>query len=201
MKKTISNYISLAIILFLLQGCSAAMVPYTNDPLEIMNWSMELTSRGRSIGARNMMLGTWNKIDKNDTELVATYYRTKAYLISSSYYQRSREHDIKSEKITWNTEVDGNLDDAEKCYLKARSLFIDVNSFYNASHTSYLLSKFYKQTKNEIAQCQALKETKRLHLLGKSGDPKDGTEVATTGNTNSFEEHINNELAAIFCIK
>lgn len=167
MKKTISSYISLAIVLFLLQGCSPSFDLYSEDPLERTNWSLDLSAHGRALPARKMLLGTWDKIDQNDIVLVAKYYLAKAYLITSTSYQHYREYYIQSEQ-DWNTEVDGDFEDAEAIYLKARSLFIDANSFDNASSTSYLLSKFYKDTKNKFAQCRALEESKRLHLLHKS---------------------------------
>ena len=192
--KIVRYYIILTFFILFIQGCSAAFVPYINDPKEKIEWSIHLTSVNRPLAARRILLGTFDKIDNNNLELLASYYRAKAYLIASNDNQIHRNN-----TASWTENIDGNTNEAEELYFKAISLFVEVEQLYEASNTSYLLSFFYKNKKNVRKQCHALKESLRLHLLGKENDPKKAEEVKTTYNTKSFEEFLNNQIIESKC--
>lgn len=191
-KKT---YICLSLVILLLAGCSAAFVPYTNDPLKKIEWTLHLTSVDRPLVSRRFLLGVKDQIDKNDKDIMAHFNRAVAYMISSKEYQRYRAY----YKTEWISDIDGDSFEAEELYLSAISMFTELNLYYEASNTSWLLSKLYKQLSRYNQQCLAIHNSKKYHFIGKHNDPEKAEGVILDKKGTPFDVFLDNLLKENNC--
>lgn len=171
----------------LLGGCLAAFVPYTDDPLELSEYALHLSSIERPLAARRMLFMAKGKIDINDHKLMAHFYRANAYMISTNEYQL-----YKSSRTEWNTELDGDLTKSEKLYEKAINLFKRIESYYDISNTYWLLSNVYKKQDRHQEQCNAINKSLEFHLIGKSKDPNKGMSLALEDKKTPFDVFLKN---------
>ncbi|MGR6874964.1 hypothetical protein ACU6U9_22370 [Pseudomonas sp. HK3] len=124
--------------LIILQGCSAALVPYTSDPDKKLSYAYSLMNQGRIHPAERLGKESLNDFTELNNEFgmaeshvfLASLYKGTANATNPKFHVKFPDHDPKNGKAILHA-------------TKAIELFTKLNKLMQVSKTQFVLANFY----------------------------------------------------------
>ncbi|HCM1290403.1 hypothetical protein ACJO1Z_23050 [Vibrio parahaemolyticus] len=154
----------ISLITFLLLGCAAAGIPYTNDPMTKLNYAYQLMgSQGRGLAAEKLGLEALTELEKsNDIYGVAEahiflglFYKNRSYREHKDFYEKHNEYDPTASKSIKHFELAAKAFEEDGDYWGvSKALFAMGNAYLTDNDKLLGCSKFtqslevYKSDKN-----------------------------------------------------
>ena len=194
MKKLI-HFLAYSLLFSLFLGCSAALIPYTDNPYKLINQSFHLTASDRISVARRLLIKATSKIENNDPALQAYAKRANAFLLTSRIYQNERNRHLNQ----YNDSIDGKTSKAEPLYLEAIEIFTNLQMDYEASDTALLLALYYKGIWKYQKLCEAVKISKAHYQIANHKGLQKPIGPIVPANEVSFEKALEKMIKKYHC--
>jgi tetratricopeptide (TPR) repeat protein len=153
----------LLIILLLIVGCSAALVPYTSDPSKKIDQAYALMDSGRPLPAEKLIDDALEIYQKEGNELgIAEVYHTYGNLYKTGiYYSSSR---VSERRVKTKEEAVGY-------FQKAVDLYLNHNDFIGAAKCQFGIGQVYWVVGKKTEACAALDDSLASYNKAKERDP------------------------------
>jgi len=173
----------ISLFLIFLQGCSAALVPYTSDPNKKLSYAYSLLNQDRPFPAERL----GKESLKDFTDLNDKYGMAEAHTFMASLYKQysivknPRFHvsypdfDPKNGKVFFHAH-------------KAIDLFLELDQRTQISKVQFVLANFYLVLNNTIKGCELYDQSIVNYQKGISKDPTTG--FAISDNFRNFPEMV-----------
>jgi tetratricopeptide (TPR) repeat protein len=125
-------------VLVILQGCSAALVPYTSDPDQKLSYAYSLSNQGRIHPAKRLGEEALADYSEYNNEFgmaeshvfLAGLYKANANATNPKFYVNQPDYDPKNGKAVFHAN-------------KAIELFSKLNELTSVAKTQFVLANFY----------------------------------------------------------
>jgi tetratricopeptide (TPR) repeat protein len=155
--------LSIVLLLIVLAGCSAALVPYTSDPSKKLDQAYALMDAGRPLPAENLIDDALAIYQKEANELgMAEAYHTYANLYMSDIYYtfpRVSERRVKTKA------------QAVDYFQKALVLYEKHNDYIGATKCLYGMGHVYEMVGNRTDACKSYSESLATYNKAVERDP------------------------------
>lgn len=170
--------IILLIIVYITSGCSAALVPYTNDPYTKLQQACELIDLGRAIPAEKLTkdaLGIFKKKGDKLGEaeayfLLGNFYKSQAYSNYEDFY--------KNNKLEYTPCCEKSIEN----YRFAVQVYKEIGDYMGVAKSYFAMGNAYGVDKNISEQCQMFK--KSIAAFRKAKELKEGQQKFQIRNPN-----------------
>lgn len=179
------------IFLLILQGCAAALVPLTNDPIEKLNWATELyNNQGRPLPAERLIIEAIDICNEsNDTSCLGFAYIEYAFFFSSWSVEKWQKHYKESGFFDKTATFENRHAKSRGYFEKAISKFKDAKK-YDALTNAYfsLGANYHHTTKNHKKECESYVKSLEYNLLNLKANP--AADVYLPDGYTSYKEYI-----------
>ena len=138
----------ISIITMLLLGCSAAGVPYTNDPMTKLDYAYQLMgTQGRGLAAERLGLQALSDLEKDQNiygiaeahTFLGLFYKNQSYRFHKNFYEKHNEYDPTTAKSIEHFklaalafEKDGDFWGVSKALFSMGNAYVIDDDFRNA---------------------------------------------------------------------
>jgi tetratricopeptide (TPR) repeat protein len=173
-----------AVAIIVLQGCAAALVPYTSDPDKKLSYAYSLMNQGRIHPAERLGKESLNDFTELKDEFgmaeshvfLASLYKGTANATNPKFHVKFPDHDPKNGKVILHG-------------TKAIELFIILNDFTQVSKTQFVLANFYLGQDLKEEGCNLYDESINNYNKGIALDPSTGF-VISNPNFKNFPDMV-----------
>lgn len=171
-------------ILLILQGCSAALVPYTSDPDKKLSYAYSLMNQERIHPAERLGKEALNDFSELNNEFgmaeshvfLASLYKGTASATNPKFHVKFPDHDPKNGKAILHAE-------------KAIELFEKLNELTQVSKTQFVLANFYIVQESKDEGCKLYEASLANYKKGIDINPNTGFHI-NNPNYKDFPEMV-----------
>jgi len=157
---------SVILLVFLLFGCSSAIVSSTNDSkVKLLN-ALQLLKNNRPVPAQELIMQSLAHYENNNDEIGQAH----AHKVYGQFYMSDTYHSHK-DYFKKNHAYDGTYEKAVVHHRKALDLFANNKDFFQASNSALNLAGTYQRQKKRQKACEAFDLSLELHKKGKELHP------------------------------
>ena len=178
-------------VLLILTACSAAGVPYTNDPFQKLQYATELYDKyNRPLPAQRMIFEALETFKQNNNEFgIAKAYRTYAFFLQSpavgKFEPAYRKSGFKDKTVNFDNRYKKAIEYFEKTasIYKKLAKYDQLSNIYLSMSSNYFLVQ-----NNNLKACNYLDKSLNSHLNHKKNNPDD--KVFTHSKFKTFSGYI-----------
>lgn len=151
------------LIVLLLLGCSAAMVPYTSDPSKKLDQAYALMDAGRPLPAENLIdeaLAIYQK-EGNEIGMAEAYHAYGNLYKTNVYYTFPR---VSERRVKTKEEAVGY-------FQKALDLYVKNNDYIGVAKCQFGMGQVYWVVGKKTEACTTLDESLASYNKAKERDP------------------------------
>ena len=181
MKVRIGLFVS---ILIILQGCSAALVPYTSDPDKKLSYAYSLMNQDRVHPAERLGMESLKEFSELNNEFgmaeshvfLASLYKQYANASNPKFHENFPDYDPKNGKAILHAN-------------KAIGLFSKLNQLTQVSKAQFVLANFYLGQDSKNRGCKLYDASIMNYKKGIALDPNTGFAI-NNPNFKNFPEMV-----------
>ena len=171
-------------IIIILQGCSAALVPYTSNPNQKLSYAYSLLNQERILPATNLGKEALKGFSEINNEFgmaeshffLLNIYKRTAKATNQKFHVKFPDHDPKNGKAILHGK-------------KAIKLFKKLNELTQVSKSQFALANFYLGHNEKVKGCNLYDASSESYKKGVELKPDSGFKILNP-NFNTFPDMV-----------
>ena len=181
----------------ILSGCAAALVPYTSDPSEKLEWAYYLLEKGRALPAEKLIIEAVEICQENNSSLcLGEAYKTYCYFYRSSAVRRYEKRYIERGFYDKNVTYEDRYNQSKIYCKKSITEFSKINRYDLVTNAYVMLGYTYAYIDTKL-ECGAYDTSVIYNEKFSKENPT--AKISLPKGYTTYKEYINAEKKLSKC--